>query len=122
MRSDKGYHKLLVWQKARELVIEIYRITDLLPKSELLGLSSQMRRAAISVLLNIVEGDCRKSRKEFLRFLDIADGSLTELEACLEIAIDLKYISENELEIVEQKRREVAIMLSAFMRSIQKSL
>lgn len=122
MRSDKGYHKLLVWQKARELVIEIYRITDLLPKSELLGLSSQMRRAAISVLLNIVEGDRRKSRKEFLRFLDIADGSLTELEACLEIAIDLKYISENELEIVEQKRREVAIMLSALMRSIRKAI
>ncbi|MBI4080897.1 MAG: four helix bundle protein [Candidatus Levybacteria bacterium] len=120
--NNKGYHKLLVWQKARALVILIYQMTESFPKSEMFGLISQMRRAAISVVLNIVEGDRRKSRKEFLRFLDMADGSLTELEACLEIAVDLHYLNGEDLEKIDGKRKEVASMMVGLMRSIQKAL
>ncbi len=122
MVNDKGYHQLQVWKKSRELIITIYEITEKFPRSEQFGLTSQIRRAAISVLLNIVEGDRRRSRKEFLRFLDTADASLTEVEACLEIAFDLQYLSGLEIQKVEDKRREIAAMLSGLIKAVKKSL
>jgi four helix bundle protein len=120
-QRNKGYHKLLVWHKAHELVLLVYKTTDTFSKIEMYGLTSQMRRAAVSVVLNIVEGHRRKSRNEFIRFLDIADGSLTELEACLEIACDLGYVSLEEFEGVEKKREEVAVMLVSLMKSLRNS-
>jgi four helix bundle protein len=120
--SDKGYHKLLVWQKSREFVKEVYLLTEGFPRAEVFGLTSQVRRSSISVILNIVEGDRRRSRKEFYKFLDIADASLVEVEACLEIALDLQYISEQDWNIIEEKRREIAAMQTALIKSIQKSL
>lgn len=122
MVNDKGYHQLQIWHKSRSLIVLIYQITEKFPKSELFGLTSQIRRAAISVLLNIVEGDRRRSRKEFIRFLDIADGSLTEVEACLEIASDLHYLSDEELKSVEEMRGELAAMLSGFIKAVSKAL
>lgn len=80
-KFNKGYHKLIIWQKARELVRLIYKYTEDFPKAEEFGLKGQLRRAAVSVILTIVEGHRRKSKKEFLHFLDIAVGSLTEVEA-----------------------------------------
>lgn len=67
--SEKGYHRLLVWQRTYELVLLVYKVTESFPKSETYGIVSQMRRAALSVLLNIVEGARRRSKKEFLRSL-----------------------------------------------------
>lgn len=119
MQNEKGYHRLLIWQKARKFVISIYKLTDALPKSEIYCLTSQMRRAALSVVLNIVEGDRRKSRKEFTRFLDIADGSLTEVEACLEICFDLNYITRDEFDMIESQRKELSVMIWSFTRKIQ---
>lgn len=119
VQGKKGYHNLLVWQKARDLIILIYKVTEKFPKSELYGLTSQIRRAVISVALNIVEGDRRRSRKEFLRFLDMADASLVELEACLEIALDLGFLSKDDFDLVRSRRRELAVMLVAFIKAIK---
>lgn len=86
------------------------------------SLTSQLRRASLSVYLNIIEGDRRNSRKEFLHYLDIADGSLTEVEACLEIAFELHYISENQYEELTNTREEISYMLIGLIRAIKKGL
>ena len=117
--QKQGYHNLLIWQKAKELVLLVYKITDKFPKTEQYGLTSQTRRAVISVVLNIVEGDRRKSRKEFLRFLDICDGSLTELEACFELAFELNYVSRGDNSLLTDRRRELARMLFSFIKSVE---
>lgn len=118
--DDKGYHRLLIWQKARLLVKIVYEITEKFPKSEEYALTSQIRRAAISVVLNIVEGHRRReSKKEFLRFLLIADGSLAEVEACLELCLDLSLTNKNEFDRAENIRREVASMLASFIKQIK---
>lgn len=118
-KSAKGYHKLILWQKSRELLKLIYKYTDLFPRSEEYGLKSQLRRAMVSVVLNIVEGYRRRSTKEFLRFLDIASASLTEVEACLEIALDLKYLSDKNYEFLEELRSEVEAILYAFQKGLK---
>lgn len=122
LQSSKGYHRLLVWQKARELVIDIYQLTRLFPREELFGITSQLRRASVSVVLNIVEGQRRRSKKEFLWFLDVADGSLAEVEACLELAFDLGYITRKQFEKVELRRKEVAVMSRSLMKHIETTL
>ncbi|MBI2593904.1 four helix bundle protein [Candidatus Daviesbacteria bacterium] len=118
--KNKGYHKLIVWQKARELVLLIYQYTENFPKSEEFGLKSQLRRATVSVMLTIVEGHRRKSKKDFLHFLNIAMASLTEVEAAWEICFDLKFINESIFKIVEDKRTELAIILEAFIKGLSK--
>jgi four helix bundle protein len=122
MQSNNGYHKLLICQKLRSFIKVIYSISERFPKSEVFGLTSQVRRATISVLLNIVEGQRRESKKDFLHFLDTADASLVEVEACLEIAFDLQYISSEEFEKLEENRREIAYMLVALIKSLKKTL
>ncbi len=119
--NDKGYHKLIIWQKGRELVTLVYLKTENFPRSEMLGLQSQLRRAMISVVLNIVEGQRRNSKKEFLKFLNISEGSLVEVEACLELSLDLKFITEEEYHLLEEKRRELAIILRAFINGLKKN-
>jgi four helix bundle protein len=120
-KSD--YHKLIVWQKGRFFVRLVYRKTENFPKSEIFGLQSQLRRAVISFLLNIVEGHRRNfSQKEFLRFLEIADSSLVEAEACLEIALDLNYLSKKDYQEIEEKRKELAAMLNSLMKRVKLNL
>ena len=85
---------LIVWQKSHELTLKIYQITQSFPKDELFGLTSQIRRASISIPSNIVEGKARGSNKDFKRFLLIARGSLEELKYQLLLARDLKYVDE----------------------------
>lgn len=79
----KGYRELTVWQRAMELVVEVYRLARLLPHEELYALSSQMRRAAVSISSNFAEGQAGSSRKEFLQFLSVAKGSNAELQTQL---------------------------------------
>ncbi len=117
---DKGYHKLLVWQRARELVKLVYLYTETFPKNEEFGLKSQLRRAAVSVVLNIVEGYRRSTTKDFLHFLNIANGSLSELEAALEISLDLNFLSEDNYSQAESKRSEVGFLLHQFIKSLKK--
>ena len=85
----KSFKELIVWQKSILLVKEIYRTTDKMPKEELYGLVSQMRRCAVSIPSNIAEGKKRNTRKDFLKFLSISDGSAAELETQIIIAKDL---------------------------------
>lgn len=89
-----NFKELMVWKKSRKLVSDIYNLTKLLPKNEQFGLTAQMRRSVISIPSNIAEGSGRGSDKEFLRFLDIANGSSCELETQLYLIFDQKYISE----------------------------
>lgn len=119
-KSEKGYHKLIVWQRARELVKLIYKYTEGFPKAEEFGLKGQLRRAAVSILLNIVEGYRRSTTKEYLHFLNTADGSLAELEAALEVCSDLGFLSNETYGILEGKRSEVGYLLSQLIKSLKK--
>ncbi len=116
-----GYHfkDLVVWQKAIELVVDIYRITEYLPREELYSLSDQIRRAAVSVPSNIAEGQQRGSAKEFGRFLSIAKGSLGELETQLIICEKLKYLNHEQTEPLFIKINETGRMLNGLINRIQ---
>jgi four helix bundle protein len=94
--SNSTFHDLRVWQEAMNLTEEIYRATSQFPKHELYGLSSQMRRAAVSVPSNIAEGKGHRSDPEFVRFLFHARGSLLELETQIQIARRLQYLPEEK--------------------------
>lgn len=119
MEEKKGYKKLKVWEKAHQLAMEIYKTTKIFPKEELYGLTSQIRRAAFSVPLNIVEGHASISKKEFLNFLNIANRSLVETEYLLEIVRELSFLNEPEYQRLEKIRSEVAVILNAFRKSIK---
>lgn len=90
--------KLIVWQKAMDLVVLVYEKSSQLPQSEVFGLQSQMRRATVSVAANIAEGYGRSNTGDYIRFLDISLGSLRELETHFEICKRLNYIESQELE------------------------
>lgn len=102
----KSYHSLQMWHSADELVKLIYIHSKVFPRHETYGLTSQLRRAALSVVLNIVEGYARTSKAEFKRFLDISLASLSEVEYLLELALDFKYldqVSYNDIEFIRSK-------------------
>lgn len=120
--GEKGYKKLKVWEKAHKTAIEIYRISEQFPKEELYGITSQLRRAAFSVALNMVEGHASNSKKEFLSFLNISNRSLVETEYLLEICQELNFLSKVDYKKLEDLRREVAIMLAAFNKSLRSKL
>ncbi len=120
IKSNKGYHKLIVWQRARELVKLIYKYTENFPKSEEFGLKGQLRRAAVSIVLNMVEGYRRSTTKDYLHFLNTSDGSLSELEAALEICLDLQFFPNDIYEILENKRSEVGYLLSQLIKSLKR--
>jgi four helix bundle protein len=88
----KDFRKLKVWEKAHQLVLKIYRITENLPREESYGLTSQIRRACVSIPTNIAEGCVRSSDADFSRFLYIALGSTSELEYLIMLSMDLKFI------------------------------
>lgn len=99
-----------MYTNARELVLETYKLIDKFPQKEMYALSDQLRRAIVSVLSNIAEGLSRSSDKEKCHFLDIAYGSLMEAHCQLEIAADLKYITEEELRTLEKRMDEEATL------------
>lgn len=98
--NNQGYRKLIAWQKADLLAHEVYRLTTTFPKSEMFGLTSQLRRAALSIPANIIEGYSRFSRNEFHHFLSIALGSLAEVGYFLEFSYKQKLIKELEFNSV----------------------
>ena len=119
--GNKAYHRLLVWKKANAFVIEIYKLTASFPKEELFGLISQLRRAAVSVAANIVEGQAKNSPKDFLRFLYISRGSLSECEYYLELAHSLDFIQETTYKEAEKIREEEGFLLHQFLSSIKEA-
>jgi four helix bundle protein len=117
----KSYKELIVWQKSIKLVKEIFVLTATFPKSELYGLVSQIRRAAISIPSNIAEGNGRGSRKEYSHSLSIAYGSALELETQLIIAKELNFVEEKDFLQIEQLLNEILRMLNT-MRGKMRSL
>ena len=113
--SVKSYQELIDWQKAMNLVEQVYIMVKLLPKEEMYALSDQMRRAAVSVPSNIAEGQARSSTKEFVNFLSIAKGSLAELETQLMICVRLKYLTQSQTETAISLCREVGKMLTVLI-------
>jgi four helix bundle protein len=106
------YEDLIAWQKAKAFAGDIYRVTETFPKTEVYGLTSQLRRAAVSVPSNIVEGQGRLTKGEFCHFLGLARGSLLELETQLAIALDLDYFPVSKFRELRAKSEEVRKILN----------
>lgn len=110
-KTEKSYHKLIVWQKLRDLLVFTYQLMEKLPSSEDFGLKSQMRRAVVSSMSNFVEGYLKKSSKEKLHFMEIAETSLLELEAQSEICHVLNYWSNEDYQMYDKKRSEASYFI-----------
>ena len=116
MKKLNSHKDLKVWQESMTLVVVVYKATEDFPKHEIYGLTSQIRRATVSIPSNIAEGAGRRGNKEFIRFLYIALGSLSEVETQLEIAYRLKYL--NELETINKRIYFIRKMLSSLIKSL----
>jgi four helix bundle protein len=117
----KDFKELKVWQKAHGLTVAIYSSSRSFPKDEIYGLTSQLRRAAVSVGANIAEGCGRRSDGEFVRFLQIARGSASEVEYHLLLGRDLKFLSETQYKDLEGKLVEIQRMLTSLVTAIQET-
>jgi four helix bundle protein len=114
-----SYKDLIVWQKSMDLVVEIYKITELFPKSEQYGLTSQMRRSSVSIPSNIAEGRKRGSRKDYRQFLIVAYGSGAELETQIEVAKRLKFVDDDKLRKADNLLSEVMKMLNKMISNLK---
>ena len=126
LRADKdlcmplrSYQELVAWKKSMALVSDVYRCTQCFPKEEIYGLTSQIRRAAVSVPSNIAEGQGRLTRGEFKQFLGHARGSVFELETQVSIARDLGFLDEKTTNNLLERIREVGRILSGLLNSLE---
>ena len=110
-RTGKGFRKLLVWQRAHQLVLLVYKLTEKFPKHETFGLKSQLQRAMVSVPANVAEGYAAGGKGQFKRYFNIAQGSLSEAEYYLILAQDLTYVTPSEYEKAESLRAETGFLL-----------
>lgn len=115
----QSYRDLIVWQKSMDLVERVYRMTGVFPKEEMYGLSSQVRRAAVSIPSNIAEGQARKSTAEFLHFLSIAQASRAEVETQTLIAQRLGYVTESQIKEILSLLDEISRMLNTLRTKLQ---
>jgi four helix bundle protein len=116
---NKPHKKLNAWSDAVDLAQQIYKVTERFPSSEQFGLTSQIRRAAVSIPSNLGEGAARQTKKEFLNFLHIAKGSLSELDTQLEIARRLEYLDQARWETLDERLERIDCMLSGLVRSLR---
>jgi four helix bundle protein len=117
MSSTSDYRDLVVWQKGIELAKVVYSLTQKFPPAEKFGLTSQMRRAAVSIPSNIAEGNARQSRRDYVHYLIVARGSLAELDTQLVIARELKMISDTDP--LRAQIQEMARMLQSLIRRLR---
>ena len=117
--ASHGYRDLIVWQKSIQFVTEVYRSTESFPKAELFALTNQLRRAVVSVPSNISEGQGRNSPKEFAHHLSFAYGSLMEAETQLQIAANLGYIGQTEVDRLLDDAAEIGRMINGLSRSVR---
>jgi four helix bundle protein len=116
----KHYQQLIAWQKAIALVTEIYSATKSFPRDEIYGLTSQLRRAAVSVPSNIAEGQGRATKGEFVQFLCHARGSLYEVETQMAIAANLHYLAPDRRDMLSNRITELGRILNGLIASLQK--
>ena len=116
----KNFKELKVWQKAYQLCIEVYRITKSFPREEVYGLTSQVRRAAVSVPSNIAEGYGRRTAGEYIQALYVAYGSNCELETQILLSGDLGFIKGEDLDKLQKDLGDVERLLKALIRSLEK--
>ena len=119
MNTLKSYQDLEVWKKSIELAEQVYRLSAKFPVEERFGLTSQIRRAAASVAVNIAEGAEREGTREFLQFLSIASGSLAEVETFLVLAERLGMVTPDETRSVQAQAATVGRMLNGLKRSLR---
>ena len=115
---EKPHKKLDVWQAAMKSTLMVYKITTKFPENEKFGLVYQMRRASVSIPCNIAEGAARQGKREFKNFLSMAQGSLSELDTQLELAVLLGYVSEEDLQELWDQLQRIDKMLSGLIRSL----
>ncbi len=118
----RDHQKLIAFKLADEIVILIYQVTKKFPKEEIYGLTAQIRRAAVSVPSNIVEGCSRKSQKDYLRFMEIAYGSLKELQYQCKLSINLEFVTPSEFETSLRKCHEASKVLGSLIISLRKKM
>lgn len=118
MEHSKSFRDLIVWQKSHQFVLEVYSYTKIFPKEEIFGLTSQFRRAAVSISANIAEGFVKRSKPDKIRIFNIAQGSLEECRYFIVLSNDLNY-GKNEL--LNSLAEEVSKLLNAYMSAIEKS-
>jgi four helix bundle protein len=118
-RRVESFKDLFVWQKGIELVNEIYKLTKLFPKEELYCLTSQIRRAAISVPSNIAEGWGRGTTKNYIQFLEIARGSLYETNTLIIISYNQDYVNKEICDKIEDKINEIGRMLNTLIAKLE---
>ena len=116
------FHKLEVWQRSISFVSAIYAITATFPREEIYGLTSQIRRASVSIPSNIAEGRANRTTKEYLRFVAIASGSAAELETQLVISHNLNFLSQENFNHLNDELQVLARMLSAMYSALEKKL
>jgi len=114
-----SYRDLLAWQKARALAVSVYRVTENYPRREVYGLTSQLRRASVSIASNIAEGQGRLTRGEFQQFLGHARGSLLEMQTQLAISLDLGYLSDIDFNRLEEQSAEVLRLINGLLESLR---
>jgi four helix bundle protein len=114
-----SYRDLVVWARAMDLVVVCYQLTKRIPPSEMYGLTSQIRRAAVSIPANIAEGHGRRTLGDYIQHLSIANGSLKELETHLLIAGRLHYVKENEISPALARCAEIGRMLSSLLQKLR---
>lgn len=117
--AASGYRNLVVWRESKNLALLVYNLTEKFPRSEDFALKSQMRRAVVSVMSQIAEGWLRKSKKDKLHYLEIAEGSLLELESQAEVAKGVDYWTDNQYLEFDSQRSRVSFLLYKYKKSIE---
>ena len=117
----RDFKKLNVWERSHKFVLNLYKVTKFFPKEELYGITSQLRRAVVSITTNIAEGSGKQTEKEFARYLSIAAGSTSETEYLLILSKDLEFIKESVATDLITEINEIKKMLNAFLIKIANS-
>lgn len=121
MEEKKGFEDLVVWQKAHSFVLSVYKHTKVFPKDELFGLTSQYRRAAVSIAANIAEGYGKKGINDKLRFYNIAEGSINECRYYVILSKDLGYVNPNESHALYNELAIVQKLLSSYSKALKQN-
>ena len=116
----RSHHNLDAWKKSVDFVVMTYKMTEKFPKEEKFGLTSQIRRAAVSIPANIAEGAARKSDKEFLQFLSISQGSASEIETEILIAYRLSFLDKSNFELLNKSLEDIGRMITGLSNHLKR--